>query len=224
MMSEEVARRRFPRLVIHIPFLYTPDTPLSTSIGAGWTRALSEGGATVELSERLRPLTPLRLRLKTDQGTIEAEAKVVWSGGRVTEGGGVVHGLAFTWMAPDQFQTLRDMFRPLPIMRHAGVRLPLDLPITCHPKNPAGPPLQGRTGNVNRGGLFLRLPRLLPPGTGLEVTVHAPTEPLTVDGAVVWVEPPEIWKPGESIGHGFRFNALTWSTLISLGFLLVEPA
>jgi hypothetical protein len=127
MMSEEVARRRFPRFVIHIPFLYTPDTPLSASIGAGWTRALSEGGATVELSERLRPLTPLRLRLKTDQGTIEAEAKVVWSGGRVTEGGGVVHGLAFTWMAPDQFQTLRDMFRPLPIMRHAGVRLPLAL-------------------------------------------------------------------------------------------------
>jgi len=62
---------------------------------------------------------------------------------------------------------------PLPPLSHFGLGVPgtqrrrwvslavenfglgLDLPITCHPKNPAGPPLQGRTGNVNRGGLFL---------------------------------------------------------------------
>jgi hypothetical protein len=37
------------------------------------------------------------------------------------------------------------------------------------------------------------------------------------------VEPSEIRIPGESIGHGFQLRALTWSTLISLGFLLVEP-
>jgi len=193
-------------------------------MGAGWTRSLSEGGATVELSERLRPRTPLRLRLKSDQGIVEAEAQVVWSGGRLPEGGGVVHGLAFTQIAPDHVLALREMFHPVSSVRHAGVRLSLDVPITCHPKSPAGPPLQGRTGNVNRGGLFLRLPRLLPTGTVLEITLHVPKDPLTVDGAVVWVEPPEIWKPGESIGHGVRFTALDWSTLLSLGLLLVEPS
>jgi hypothetical protein len=62
----------------------------------------------------------------------------------------------------------------------------------------------------------------LPPDTTLEVTLHASRDPLTVDGSVVWVEPPEIWKPGESIGHGLRFTALDWSTLLSLGLLLVE--
>ncbi len=223
-MPEVLARRRFPRFEIHVPFLYTALAHASATRGAGWTRSLSEGGATVELSERLRPLTTLRLRLKATQGILEAEAQVVWNGGRVPEGGGQVHGLAFTKIAPDQVQALRETLRPLTVMRHAGVRLPLDVPIICHPKNPAGSPLQGRTGNVNRGGLFLRLPRLLPPGTAVEVTLHAPMERLTVDGAVVWVEPPEIWKPGESIGHGVRFTALDWPALLSLGLLLVESS
>jgi hypothetical protein len=49
-------------------------------------------------------------------------------------------------------------------------------------------------------------------------------ERLTVGGAVVWVEPPEIWKPGESIGHGVRFTALDWPALLSLSLLLVESS
>jgi hypothetical protein len=56
----------------------------------------------------------------------------------------------------------------------------------------------------------------------MEVTLHASKEPLTLDTSVVWVEPPEIWNPGESIGHGLRFTDLDWSTLFSLALLLVE--
>lgn len=223
-MPEPLGRRRFPRAEIHIPFLYTTRGPVSASTGAGWTRSLSQGGATVELSERLRPRTPVRLRLRPGHGVVEAEAEVIWSGGRAREGGGLVHGLSFTLIASDDVQVLQEAFRPLTIMRQAGLRLPLDIPITCHPKNSAGPSLQGRTGNVNRGGLFLHLPRLLAPGTWLEITLHAPKDPLTVEGAVVWVEPPEIWRPGESIGHGFQFHAPSWSTLVYLGLLLVEPS
>lgn len=223
-MPEERSRRRFPRFAVHVPFLFTAPASNPAAVGAGWTRSLSEGGATVELAERLRLQTPLRLRLQTDRGIIEADTEVVWNGGRAPAGGGVVHGLAFTQIAPDQYQTLCSMFRPLSMMRYTGVRLPLDLPMTCHPKNPAGPPIQGRTSNMNRGGLLLRLPLLLSPGTTLEVTLHAPRETITVDGAVVWVEPHEIWTPGESIGHGFRFTALDWSALLSLGLLLVETA
>ena len=176
----------------------------------------------MELSGRLRPGTPLRLLLKAGQAPIEVEALVVWTGGRIPEGGGLVHGLAFTQISPDQVLVLRELLRRPSIIRNAGVRIPLDAPVTCHPRNPDGPPLQGRTGNVSRGGLFLRLPQLLPPDTTLEVTLHASREPLTLDGSVVWVEPPEIWNPGESIGHGLRFTALDWSTLLSLGLLLVE--
>jgi hypothetical protein len=221
-MPKPLGRRRFPRFEIHIPFVYTVSAPISAATGVGWTRSLSQGGATVELSERLRPRTPLQLRLRAAQAIAEAEAEVIWSGGRAREGGGLVHGLFFTVTAPDHMQVLLEASRPLVIMRHAGLRLPLEIPITCRLKNSERLELQGRTGNVNRGGLFLLLPRLLPPGTSLEVTLHAPEDPLTVEGAVVWVEPPEIWTPGESIGHGFQFHAPSWSTLASLGLLLVE--
>jgi hypothetical protein len=192
-------------------------------IGVGWTRSLSEGGATVELAERLRSLSPLRVRVQTDRGALEAEAQVVWIGGRAPDGGGILHGLAFTRIAPEHFQTLCDILPPLAMRRHAGIRLPLDLAVTCQPTNPPGPPLHGRTANVNRGGFLLRLPRLLPPRTRLEVTLHAAKAPLWVEGAVVWVEPPEIWKPGESIGHGVQFIAPSWSTMLSLSLLLAEP-
>ena len=195
---------------------------MSIATGVGWTRSLSQGGATVELSERLRPRTPIQLHLRAPRGIAEAEAEVIWSGGRAREGGGLVHGLFFTMIAPDHMQALRDACHPLVIMRHAGVRLPLEIPVTCRSRNSEGSQLQGRTGNVNRGGLFLLLPRLLPPGTPLEVTLHTPEDPLTVDGSVVWVEPPEIWSPGESIGHGLQFHAPSWSALASLGLLLVK--
>jgi hypothetical protein len=58
------------------------------------------------------------------------------------------------------------------------------------------------------------------PGTRLEVTLHAPKSPLTVEGVVIWVEPVETWTPGESIGHGFRWTAIDWMTIMSLGLLL----
>jgi len=222
-MPSPSERRQFRRCPVQLPFLHTAIASVPTKTGAGWTRSLSEGGATVELAERLRPQTILQVRLQTDRGAVEAEARVAWIGGRAPEGGGVLHGLAFSRIAPEHFKTLCDVLLPLALRRHTGIRLPLDLAVTCQPTVPPGPPLHGRTGNVNRGGLLLRLPRLLPPGTSLEVTLHTAKAPLTVEGGVVWVEPPEIWKPGESIGHGFQFTAPSWSTMLSLGLLLAEP-
>ena len=222
-MPSPSERRQFRRYPVQLPLLHTAITPVPTKTGAGWTRSLSEGGATVELAERLRPQTILRVRLQTDRGAVEVEARVAWIGGRAPEGGGILHGLAFSQIAPEHFKTLCDVLLPLALRRHTGIRLPLDLAVTCQPTNPPGSPLHGRTGNANRGGLLLRLPRLLPPGTRLEVTLHTARAPLTVEGGVVWVEPPEIWKPGESIGHGFQFTAPSWSTMLSLGLLLAEP-
>ncbi len=216
-------RRRFQRYPVQLPLLHMAVAPAPAKIGVGWTRSLSEGGATVELAERLRSQSSLRLRLQTDRGAIEAEAQVIWIGGRAPEGGGILHGLAFTRIAPEHFQTLCNSLLPLAMRRHAGIRLPLDLAVTCQQTHPPGPPLHGRTVNVNRGGFLLCLPRLLPPRTRLEVTLHTAQARLTVEGAVVWVEPPEIWKPGESIGHGFQFTAPSWSTMLSLGLLLTEP-
>jgi hypothetical protein len=131
--------------------------------------------------------------------------------------------MAFTQVAPEQLEPLRDLFLSEGPARHAGVRWPLDVSVTCRPQDEAGLSVHGRTGDVGRGGLLLRLPETLPPGTRLEVTLHTPDEPVTVCGEVVWVEAAERRIPGDLIGHGLRFTSLGPSISKALGLLLAEP-
>jgi hypothetical protein len=189
----------------------------------GWTRNIGEGGACVELNERLQPDGPIRIRLQTAKGAIELEAKVVWSKGATSEGDSILHGVAFTHIAPDQLASLRDLLRSKGPIRHSGVRLPLDVSITCWAKDQAGRRVEGRTGDFGRGGLLLRLPEELPVGSKLEVTLHTPPEPLTVSGEIVWVDSSQQRVPGELVGHGFRFTSLGSSLSVALGLLLAEP-
>jgi len=189
----------------------------------GWTHNMGEGGACVELSERLQPQGPIRVRLQTAKGAIELEAKLIWSREADSSGGSILHGMAFVQIAPEQVEPLRELLLSEGPVRHAGVRWPLELSITCQPQDQAGPPVRGRTGDISRGGLLLRLSEALPPGTRLEVTLHAPQEPLTVCGEIVWVEAAESRTPGELISHGLRFTSLGRSLSTALGSLLAEP-
>jgi hypothetical protein len=228
-MPDGSEQRRFPRYAIQLPLLHAPRTPTPTQTGVGWTHNLSEGGACVELDRRLSAPTPLQVRFQTDCGAIEVEAQVVWEveppeGGGPPGEGGIIHGLAFTHLAPDQLLALRDLFLSQRRERRAGVRLPADLAVTCRPRGEAGPPLQGRTGDMSRGGLLLRLSQALPPGTVLEVTLFPPSGPVTAEGEVLWMDPPYRQTFGEPIRHGLRFTALGWSTSLTLALLLAEPA
>lgn len=216
-------QRQFSRYLIQLPLLHRPLARTPAGAGVGWTRNLSEGGACVDLAECFRPQIPLRLRLQTDRGAIEVEGRVAWTGDPLPTGGVIPHGVAFTLVGRDQLPALRDLLLSKGEVRHAGVRLPLELAVTCRAKGQEGSPLQGRTGDISRGGLLLRLPEVVPPGTALEVTLHAPQEPLSLEGAVVWVAPPENRRPGQLIQHGLRFTALGWSLSLSLGYLLAEP-
>ncbi len=222
-MPDESNRRRFARYLIHLPLLHKVKVPAPIKAGVGWTRNLGEAGTCVDLTERLQPGTPLRVRLQTDCGPIEVEAQVVWVGEPTAPGEAVPHGIVFDQVAPDEEKTLRDLLLSRGEKRQAGVRLPLELPVTCQPKNQGTPPVQGQTGNMSRGGLFLRLSGVIPPGTVVELALHTPKGPVTAEGEIVWVEPPEQRKPGETIAHGLRFTALGWSTSLSLGLFLVDP-
>jgi hypothetical protein len=222
-MPAPSAERRFARYLIQLPLLHRPLAPASAGAGLGWTRNLSEGGACVELAERVWAGIPLRLRLHTDRGAIEVEGQVVWTGDPGPAGGVIPHGVAFTPVGPDQLAALQELLRSKGEVRHAGVRLPLELAVTCRPKGHDGAPLQGRTGDIGRGGLLLRLPQAVPPGTALEVTLHAPSEPLGLEGAVAWAEPPEKRRPGELIQHGLRFTALGRPISLFLGHILAKP-
>jgi hypothetical protein len=223
-MIDGPERRRFRRHPIQLPFAHSVVTSVSALAGAGWTYALSEGGASVEVEERFLLQMPLALRIRTEHGRIEVDARVAWAGSATLAKSPLRYGLAFTQVAPANLRTIREILPTRVQARKAGIRLPFEVPVTCLSLTSAAVSVQGRTGNANRGGLLLCLPRLMPPGTRLAVTMHAPSGPLTMEGAVAWVEPLEIWRPGESIGHGFEFTTADWSALRVLGLLLVELA
>jgi hypothetical protein len=218
------AHRQFPRYLIQLPLLHKAIAPASVKAGVGWTRNLSEGGVCVELSERLQPQTALHLLLRTGRGAIELEGQVAWAGEPSGAGGGVLHGLTFVRIAPDQLQALRNLIVSQGRVRFAGVRLPLQLPVTCLRKGGAGPPLAGSTGDISRSGLLLLLPEVLPPGSALDITLHTPNGPLEAEGEVVWAEPPGGRAVGLPFRHGFRFTSLGWATSLSLGLFLAEAA
>ncbi|MEK7206210.1 MAG: PilZ domain-containing protein [candidate division NC10 bacterium] len=222
-----LAGRPDPRLhlrySIHLPLVHRAKSRSAISAGMGWTRNLSEAGACLELSDRLQPKDPVRLRLQTEQGAIEVEARVIWTGEPDTPAGCIPHGVVFIKVAPDQRQTLRGLLRSMGPVRHAGTRLPLDVSVTCRRKDREGPSFPGRTGNIGRGGLLLQLSKALPPGTPLEVTLHTAEELLTVQGTIAWSDPPQRRNPGGPIRHGFRFTALDQAVSLLLGFLLSDP-
>jgi len=228
-MRDPSERRQFRRYPVQLPLVHKSKNPGPIASGVGWTRDLSEGGACVELDRRLSAPAPLQVRLQTDRGAIDLEVQVVWEletreGDAGPGKGGVLHGVAFSRLAPEQLQALRDLIQSQRQERRAAVRLPLDLAVTCRPKDPAGAPVQGRTQDMSRGGLLLRLSQDVPPGTLLELTLHPAGGPVTVGGEVVWVDPPEKRTPGEPIRHGLQFTALGVSAMMSLGLLLMEPA
>ena len=224
-MPEWAVKRRFSRFPIVLPVLHRPKGPGAVRTGVGWTRDLGGGGACVQLAEQLLLHVPLNLRLQADRGAIDLEGEVAWVGDPPKAGGGILHGVAFTNIAPDQLVTLRELIISKGKVRNAGgVRLALEVSVTCHRKGQAGTPLQGRTGNMSKGGLLLFLPQGYPAGTALEVTLHNPAGPITAEGVVVWNKPAEGRTLGEPIPHGFRFTALGWSRALALGLLLAEAA
>ncbi|MGE5848961.1 MAG: PilZ domain-containing protein [Candidatus Methylomirabilota bacterium] len=221
-MSENSTPRRLPRYQIQLPLLYKLSTPAS-KFGVGWTRNLSEGGALVELDDRVPPATTLHLSLRTDSGPIEIEARVTWTEEPRQFGRDILHNLAFANIPPGQLKILRDLLLPLSMVPHAGGRLPLDVPVTCRHKGQAGSVVKGRTGDVERGGLLLYLTHRIPPGTPLAITLHTTKGTVIVEGEVVWAQSRDGKKEGELSEHGLRFTSPSWIISLALGLLLTEP-
>jgi len=221
-MTSYSTQRHSPRYPLQLPVLHRLKTSAPTGTGVGWTRNLSEGGACVELAERLRPKLPLWVRLQTDGAPIELEAEVTWADGPGPPGSGLLHGVAFTQTPPETRAAIQHLLLSKGFVRPARVRLPFEVPVTCQARGKEGPPLPGRTRDLSRGGLLLRLPQVVPPGTVLEVTLTTLAGPLTVEGTVAWVAPPEGRTPGGPIRHGLRLTQPPWSTSLALGGLVTE--
>jgi hypothetical protein len=219
-MTPESNRAQSNRFPIQLPLLYWRKSGVRTRVGAGWTRELGEGGFTAELAERFEVQTLLRVRIQTDRGPIDADARIVWIGVSAPAGAENYYGLTFTSIAPDDLQALRDLILPLSMVAHAGMRLAMTLSVTCRSKTGETLMLKGQTAEVSRGGMLLRLPQEIAPGTVLDFTIHSGNGPLALEGAIVWTQPSEERGVGELIDHGVRFTSSTWSVSLALGFLL----
>jgi len=221
-MAGSAADQQFIRYPIQLPVVYQGTNGTNHGTQIGWTRNLSEGGACLQLPERLQPRTSLWLYLKTDGESISAMARVVWSENGAV--GPILHGVVFTRLAPLARQTLRDLIYLNGQVRPAGVRLPMDLAVTCRCKGQARSPVLGRTEDLSRGGLLLRLPQPMPLGTELVVTLHTPNEPLTLEGTIVWVEPRRGRPQDEMIRHGFQLTAVSFALSLTLArFMTMLP-
>ncbi len=222
-MRDWLGRRAFPRYPVVVPVLYATREGDPASSGAGWTCNLSEGGACLELSEHIDPSIPLSLHLRTDQGRLSVEGQVVWNKQLGPENG-TIHGVAFDRAFSDRHRALRDLLDRKGVVWRAVVRVPIELPVMCHPKGQPRSIHLGRTENVSRRGLCLRLHLVIPPETPLEVTLQTAHGPITAEGAIVRVEPLEAQIPGEPIRHGFRFTQIRCSTAMTLSRVLAEAA
>ena len=219
-MDSSSAGHRFPRYQIQLPVLqkaaYT-----AKRVEVGWTLDLSEGGASLELPTRLPVPARIWLRLQTDRGPIELEARVVWSGEPPAPGRGVVHGVAFLGTTEAQRQALHAMLATRGQGSESGIRLSLDLPVTCRPEKEPESPLRGRTVDLSRGGVLLLLDRPLPAGTSMELLLHTPRGSLTAEGVVVWADLPGD-RTNAPVQHGLRLTSLSWSTFLALGLVLAD--
>jgi hypothetical protein len=217
-------RRHGRRYPIQLPLALTPRAFRAERGGIGWTHDLSEQGACVELAERLQSPMPFLLCVQTDSGVIDVEASMAWCCQSPQSEGGILHGVIFTRSDPDLQRDLQGLFLSKGLIRPTKVRLPFEVTVTCHGQERTGMPLRGRTRDISRGGLLIRLGQVVPPGTALELTLHTPAWPVTVGARVVWVAPPEGRTPGGPIRHGMRFTSLGWTAALALArFLLERP-
>ena len=217
-------QRQFTRYPIVFPVLQRQKISTPGNPGGGWTCDISGGGVCVELAEPLPPKADLQVRVQTDRGPFEMDAQVAWAGKRLPAERGIPHGLVFTQLSRDQRLALRYLLlAKRRETRRGGVRLPFEATVTCQSSGQEGGQLRGQTVDISRGGLLLRLPEMVVPGTKLDLTLCTHPGPLKAEGAVVWVAPPGRRRPGQPIEHGLRFTTLHWSAALTLGLILAGP-
>jgi hypothetical protein len=221
-MESSRAGQRFPRYQIQLPVLQKR-TPTASRVEVGWTRDLSEGGACLDLPSRLPALARIWLRLQAERGSIELEARVAWSGEPPAPGRAAAHGVAFLEASAAQRLALHEMLAARKQASESGVRLLLDLPVTCRSGSEPGRQLRGRTVELSRGGVLLLIDRSLPAGTSLDVLLHTPRGSLIAKGVVVWADVSGEDRAGAPVQHGLRLTSLGWTTPLVLGLVLADP-
>jgi Tfp pilus assembly protein PilZ len=161
---------------------------------------VSEAGACLYLPERLSPGTTLDLMLRGEAAHYMFHADVVWAGPAGSSP--IPHGVRLEpASSPDRLAWERLLFEQRQRGSERAGRIVVDLPARCLVDGDADP-LPGDVQNLGAGGLLLRLPELLPVGTGATVTILSPLRSLQLGGRVAWSQA----RPGELPAHGVAFT------------------
>ncbi|MFQ5882513.1 MAG: PilZ domain-containing protein [Candidatus Methylomirabilales bacterium] len=207
-------RQSFLRYAIQAPVLYKRlDREEPSQTGIGWTEELGERGACLKLQTVLLAECRLGLVIFAEPEVVEAEARVLW----VRPGGQrnlYYHGVEFLHLLPAYYQSL---LKALPseksLQQQAFRRFVITLPLFCQIVRANTPPLEGKTGNISRGGVMISLPQQVPPRSKVKVALQAPqTEPIR--GKVRWVG--DSRDDSGLIRHGIEF---LWGPLAPEMFL-----
>ena len=112
-MSELAEKRKVLRSEIRRPVLYRRKAPGPIKAGVGWTHNLSDEGACLELSDRLEESSAIQLLFQTDHGGLAVGAVVIWAAALRQRGEGILHGVDFPDLTPDQRQALHELLRSI---------------------------------------------------------------------------------------------------------------
>ncbi|MGH7431251.1 MAG: PilZ domain-containing protein [Candidatus Methylomirabilales bacterium] len=196
-------RQRFLRYTIQVPVLckrLDQEEPAQT--GTGWTEDLGEGGTCLKLPTPLLMGCRLGLVLFAEPEVVEAEARVAWvrPGGQRTF---YYHGVEFVQISPPYYQSLLKTLAQGKSGEHrAFQRFPLALPISCRPVGSDVPALEGKIGNISRGGALILLPKQLLPRTKVEIALHVPNTE-SIRARVRWAS--DSSDDSGLFGHGVEF-------------------
>jgi hypothetical protein len=203
-MLERNARPHYPRYEVQLPISYRIEDPRMSGTGIGWTRDLSEDGACLELLQMLTPGTRFAFTLQSYRGPIHAQAVVAWTGSPGAEGR-TLHGVEYLPFRPEAYTALQAILWTRSREPAALLRCPLDWPCRCSPKATPGEVLEGRTGALSRQGLLIHLPRLVPVGAEIALTLLDPHgEEIQVEGRILWREPDLRDRTQPALHHGVR--------------------
>jgi hypothetical protein len=207
----------FTRYTITLPFYYRRAEESAYHRERGWTRDLSGRGAWVELPEIIPPSSRLDINLRTPQGGLRLTGHVAWAC-LEPDARPCLHGVVFTSLTPEQRNHLRTLFARA--KRLGAGRRYCTLAATCQRQGVACPALPCETRDLSRGGVALRVPERVSPGTHLRLNVPTAFGQVGADAQVVWAEQRGPRPRGAPYRHGLRFLRLDPSSQLPLRLLL----
>ena len=196
-------KRQHARYALTLTAIYrvhaAPGEPLPPP-RPGETANVSAAGACFLLPVRRVPGTGLDHMLRGEAAVYMFRAEVVWAGPAAASP--IPHGVRLEALArQDQVAWELLLFEQHQRGSERAGRLLVDLPARCLVDGRAAP-LSGDVQNLGPGGLLLRLPELLPAGTGVTVTIGSPHQALRLPGQIAWSHA----RPGEQPAHGVAFT------------------